>query len=530
MTRTLFRAENRLTLALAFILAIAVVGAKRLAHPSPVAIIAIGVVAAGIVAIVSVEINWRFGQPKKLQPAIDGEKHEFSVPAHGKRPNQRETLADPLSSPLFRRLVTTYAINELVDWMAIVALSVLVFDQTNSALATAGLFLGARFLPALLVPVLVSIAELPLPRLALPLLYCGEAATFGGLAYLAGHFSLAGVIVLATVDGVLALTGRSLTRAVTASLLEPRGELRSGNALLNVAFTFGAAVGPILAGIVIASFGVRTAILLSAVSLYVIAWIVLTAGPLPRAEYESAQMRERVRAGLAYIRERATLRRLLVAQGAAFVFFAAVIPIEVIYAKQTLGTGDLGYGVMLGSWGTGMVLGSVVFAAARRAPLPHLLFFSTIAVCISYLGLAVAPTLVVACTASVVGGAGNGVQWVATISAVQELTAQGMQARVMSVLESIGAAMPAVGFFLGGLIATVREPRATFLFASIGVLAIVALAVPLLGKNWPKQVPSDGPSFREEDGNELEDDPSTTGDSLPMESLTPLVEPMAPLL
>ena len=120
-----------------------------------------------------------------------------------------------------------------------------------------------------------------------------------------------------------------------------------------------------------------------------------------------------MRAGIAYIRERPTLRRLLTAQGAAFVFFAAVIPIEVIYAKETLDAGDSGYGLMLASWGVGMVVGSLVFAALRRASLPLLLFFSTLAVGAGYLGLAAAPTLVVACVASVLGGAGNGVQWVA---------------------------------------------------------------------------------------------------------------------
>ena len=86
----------------------------------------------------------------------------------------------------------------------------------------------------------------------------------------------------------------------------------------------------------------------------------------------------------------------------------------------------------------------------RRAPLPLLLFFSTVAVGAGYLGLAVAPSLALACAASVVGGAGNGVQWVAVVSAVQELTVQGMQARVISVLESIGAAMPGVGYLVGG--------------------------------------------------------------------------------
>ncbi|HEY2717558.1 MAG TPA: MFS transporter [Solirubrobacterales bacterium] len=395
-------------------------------------------------------------------------------------------LLAPLRRPLFRRLAATYAVNELGDWMGIIALSVLVFEQTDSALATAGLFLGTRFLPALFAPILTTRAEKPKPRYALPVIYCGEAAAFGALALLASHFSLAAVIAVAAIDGALALAGRALTRSVVAELLEQSGELRAGNALLNVAFTGGAALGPALAGLIVAGSSVQTALLLDAVSFYVIAWILLTAGELPRAEPEAGRMRDRVRAGVSYLRERVALRWLLIAQGAAFVFFAAVIPVEVVYAKETLGTGDSGYGLMLASWGVGMLLGSVIFAAVRRASLRLLLLLSTLAVGAGYLGLAAAPNLALACAASVLGGAGNGVQWVSAISAVQELTAAEMQARVMSVLESIGAAMPGIGFALGGVIAAVLDPRATFLVAGLGIFAIVALMVPILATTWPR--------------------------------------------
>src|SRR6476469_1000876 len=393
-------------------------------------------------------------------------------------------LTAPLRRPLFRRLAASYTVNELGDWMGIIALSVLVFDQTDSPLATAALFLGTRFLPALFAPVLVAHAEKPPPRFALPVIYCGEAAAFGLLAFVAGHFSLPLIVILATIDGALALAGRALTRAVVATALEPSGELRSGNALLNVAFTGGAAIGPALAGLVVAGFGVQSALLLDAVSFYAVAWILFTAGSMPQAEPEPGQMRERVRAGIVYIREQTLLRRLLTAQGLAFVFFAAVLPVEVVYVKETLGSSDTGYGLMLASWGAGMVLGSLLFARLRQAPLQNLLFFSTLAVGAGYLGLAVAPTLAVACAVSVVGGAGNGVQWVAAISAVQELTAESMQARVMSVLESIGAAMPGVGFVVGGVIAALVSPRMTFLVAGCGVIVIVVVMAPLLGGNW----------------------------------------------
>lgn len=394
-------------------------------------------------------------------------------------------LRDPLRRPPFRRLALSYAVNEMGDWLGIVALSVLVFELTGSAAATTALFMGTGFLPALLTPFCVARLERPPPRFVLPAIYAAEAAAFGALALLAGHFSLAAIVAIAAVDGALALTGKTLTRAVTATMLEPHGELRAGNAVLNIAFTGGAAVGPALAGAAVATLGVQSALLLNAVSFYLIACIVLTARPLPQAEPEPGQLREQVRAGLGYIRRNPTLRRLLAAEAGALVFFSLAVPIEVIYAKQTLGAGDAGYGLLLASWGAGMVFGSIVFATLRRAPLPLLLFFSTVAIGASYLGLAGAQTLAIACACAVFGGAGNGIQWVAVISAVQELTSSTMQARVLGTLESSASATPGIGFVLGGLIASAWSPRAAFLVAGVGVMVIVMASALVLGRNWP---------------------------------------------
>ena len=396
-------------------------------------------------------------------------------------------LRAPLRRHGFRRLALSYAVNELGDWLGIVALSVLVFDQTGSALASAALFLGTGFLPAMLTPLLVVRAERGAARLTLPIIYCGETAVFGALAVSAAHFSLPVVVMLAALDGVLALTARSLTRAVAASMLEPSGELRAGNAILNVAFTGGAAVGPAIGGLLVAGFGVQTALLLDAASFYLVALILLTAGPLPKAEPEPGRFRDRLAAGISYISDRPLLRRLILAQSAAFLFFAAVIPVEVIYAKETLDAGDSGYGALLASWGAGMVIGGIAFAVLRRAPLGYLLLVSTVTIGAAYVGMAAAPTLLLACAAAAAGGAGNGVQWVALISAVQELTRERMQARVISVVESAGAAMPGVGYLVGGVVAAAYDPRAAFAVAGAGVLAVVAVSVPLVGRQWAKR-------------------------------------------
>ena len=152
--------------------------------------------------------------------------------------------------------------------------------------------------------------------------------------------------------------------------------------------------------------------------------------------------------------------------------------------QKTLDAGDFGYGALLSSWGVGLVLGSAVFALVRKAPTGLVLGAATAAIGVAYLGMAAAPGIVVACLASVVGGLGNGVQWVALLTTVQELVPDAMQARVNGFLESLSAAMPGVGFVLGGALAALGSPRLAFVVAGVGVLALV----PVLAQAASKQL------------------------------------------
>jgi predicted MFS family arabinose efflux permease len=391
----------------------------------------------------------------------------------------------PLRIPAFPRLAIANLVNELGNWLGEIALAILVFDQTGSPLATAALFVGIHFVPALATPPLVSRVEYLPARSSLSLLYATEAAVFAALALFANDFLLGAVLVLAAIDGALASSARALTRAAAAGALRPAGLLREGNAILNIGFTAGAALGPAIAGVVVAGAGVQVALLADACSFLAVAALLASARALPRAEPEAAGVAERLRNGLRYVREHPLLRRLLGAQALAFVFFAVVIPIEVVFAKQTLDVGDAGYGALLASWGVGMVVGSLAFAALGRASLPALLAVSTLAIGCAYLATSVAPNLAVACAASAVGGIGNGVQWVALITAVQAVTATAYQARVVAMLEAIASAMPGVGFVIGGVVAASLDPRASYAVAGAGVLAVLAVALFMLrGADW----------------------------------------------
>src|SRR3954471_8989545 len=66
----------------------------------------------------------------------------------------------------FSRLLTSYTLNELGDSAGVVALAVLVFDRTRAVLPIVAFFVTAKFLPALLAPVLTArVDRLPLRRI-----------------------------------------------------------------------------------------------------------------------------------------------------------------------------------------------------------------------------------------------------------------------------------------------------------------------------------------------------------------------------
>jgi predicted MFS family arabinose efflux permease len=394
-----------------------------------------------------------------------------------------------LKLPAFRRLAGSYAVNEIGDSLGAIALAVLVYRRTGDPLALTALFVSAKLAPAFIAPMLVAACDQVAPRRALPTLYFLEAAAFAALAALSERaFLFPAILLLALVDGCLALTARALSRAALAATLKPTGLLREGNALVNIAFAIGTAGGPALGGVIVSQVGIGVALLVDAASFALIAVVLATARGLPRGDTAREPRRGRLRVGLAYVRERPFLRTVLAAQALAFVFFTAIVPIEVLYAKEALGAGAQGFGFLLAAWGAGLVLGSLVFAHVHRWPLMGLLACSTGAVGLAYLALAGVESLWLACVISVAGGLGNGIQWVAVVTVVQENVREDMQARVSSLLESIGAAMPAVGFLLGGALTAISGPRLAYAVAGMGVLLVLACAALALRGPVPERV------------------------------------------
>jgi MFS family permease len=378
-------------------------------------------------------------------------------------------------------MLASYTVNEFGDSFAIVALAVLVYERTGAVAPTAALFLAGKFLPALVAPFLTARVDQHSVRKTLPSIYLAEAAVFAGLALLAdGHFLLGIVLVLALLDGALAVTARGVTRGAIAATLQPLKLLREGNALLNIGFAFAAVGGSALAGLVISELGLAVALWIDAASFFAIAIILAATRDLPHLSGERAPWLAHLRSGLDFARRDPRVRLLIGGQAVALILFTLIVPIEVIYAKESLETTSAGFGILLASWGAGIVVGSLVYVVVRDRSPAMLILLSTAAIGLAYLGMSVAQTLVVACLVSVIGGIGNGVQWVSVMTALQEATPSDYQARVVGLLESSLAAMPGVGYLLGGALTAIGSPRTAYAVAGIGTLALVLVAMAML--------------------------------------------------
>src|SRR5205823_1996272 len=143
---------------------------------------------------------------------------------------------------------------------------------------------------------------------------------------------------------------------------------------------------------------------------------------------------------------------------------------------DSLHAGAGGYAGMLGSWGAGIAIGSAIqVRLARRVGVTAILI-STAAVAAGYLGTAIAPTLIVACIASVVGGIGNGTQWASVETALHKLVDEAFRARTTAVLEAMAAIAPGAGIILGGALTALFSPRAAYLVAGGGLVVLVIAA------------------------------------------------------
>jgi MFS family permease len=253
------------------------------------------------------------------------------------------------------------------SWMQTMALGWLALELTNNALMV-GLVAAASSLPIVLLSVAAGVLvdrtdKLRLVTIAQTLLLF-EATALWWLTW-SGHATIFWLVVLAAVGGVIGAFEIPARQSLVIDLVG-REHLRSAIALNSTGFNIGRVVGPSLAALVIARAGIAWCFAVNALSyLAVLVGLLLIRLPRERSQPVAVLQSplEGVREGVRYIFDTPLVRaliRLIAVYAVLGVPYLALMP---VVARDMLGLGPGGYGLLLASVGIGGLAGALWLAS-----------------------------------------------------------------------------------------------------------------------------------------------------------------------
>jgi MFS family permease len=383
-----------------------------------------------------------------------------------------------LKNVRFMQLWVGQGISFVGDAVSMVALVVLVVQITGSASAVGGA-LVARLLPTLASPLAGVLADRLDRRVVLVTSDLVRAVLVLGMVFAR---DLVVLYALAFLMGLARTFFNPTIRAAFPSVVG-EGDLTRANSLISGTFSISITAGPALGGLLVASSGVSAAFLLDAVT-YLVSAAFLSRIPLPRPQRDSREgFVQELRTGLSYLAGASVPLAIVV--GAFLTILATDIatPAQVFLAKETFGTGDVGYGLLVSLWGVGMVAGSALTAVlGDRVNLIPLYFFGIFVWALALAGTGLSPTFIIALGALTLAGVSNGIDNVATDTILQKQVPDVLLGRVFSIRFLTYSVGEALAYPTGGLIMDAIGPRSTYLLAGVatataGLFILFFLAV-----------------------------------------------------
>ena len=276
-----------------------------------------------------------------------------------------------------------------------------------------------------------------------------RVAVFAALPF-AG--SAAAIVALALVSGIATGFFRPAVYAGMPNLVSD-ADLPAANSLLQGAENLTYTIGPVLGGILVAAQGPDLAYWLNAVSFLGSALLLvrIPASRLQAGEIERAGHWADLRAGFRLVLSSRALLAVLVVWNIVVLGTPAVNVAEIVLAKETLGAGNVGFGILVGASGLGLTVGSLAASALLDRVGVRGSYAGGIAVmAIGFGTAALAPSLAVAVAGVVVGGLGNGVAVVCNSLLVQRGAPDALRGRAFTVIMSsnyvvVGLSMAAAG-------------------------------------------------------------------------------------
>ncbi len=384
----------------------------------------------------------------------------------------------PLRSRVYRALWTAQLVSNLGTWMQTVGAQWIMVGEPNAA-ALVSFVQTATTLPVMLLSIPSGVLADLLDRRRLLL---GAQSVMALLAAALTLFTATGHTTPEMLLTLLFLLGcgQAVTGPAWQAIqpeLVPREQIPSASALGSMSMNIGRAVGPALAGVLVALSGPTLVFALNTLSFGgIVVALLLWRRQVSERTLPSERPLAALQAGTRFIRASPAIRRVLTRSILFVGPGSAVWALLPVVANSGLGLGSSGYGVMLGALGVGAVLGALALAwvRARLTPTRMLAIAAVVfgaATAGAALVKAVAPVLVLLVFA--------GAAWLlslATLNATMQLLLPAwVRARGLSVYMLVFMGGQAIGSLVWGLVAGAFG-TVTALLAAAALLAVCAVS------------------------------------------------------
>jgi MFS family permease len=381
----------------------------------------------------------------------------------------------------FRLLFLATLGSSLGTLLATVALVIDVKDRTNSGPWVSALML-VEFLPAVAVGLLLGPLLDRLSRRGLMIV--SDLVRFAVFCALPFAGSAGAIVALAGIAGLATGFFRPAVYAGLPNLVE-EAELAHANSLLQTGENISWTIAPVIGGALVAATEPDVAYWVNAASFLASALLIFGI-PGRRLQGTPAVSRGHLRdlgEGFVRVVKTRALLTVLVVWSIALAALASANTAQIFLAKDAYSAGDLGYGLIFGSIGLGLAIGSFVAASWVERQSIGSVYAGSILLNAAGLGLAaVAPNVWVALPCFVISGIGNGTAVVCNSLLVQRGAPDEIRGRVFTVIMSVNYALYGLGFVVAGPLTDSVGPR--WVFAGVGAaLALAAVVAYGLGRN-----------------------------------------------
>jgi MFS family permease len=355
---------------------------------------------------------------------------------------------------------------------AYVALLLIAYERWHSPWAIT-LVLLAELVPAMMLgPVFGAAADRWSRKWCTVIADLVRFGAFLGIALVDG---IGPTIALALLAGCGTAMFTPAALAALPGLVEPKrlpAATSTYGALVDLGFT----AGPALAAVVLV---IASPEWLTAANGVTFALSALLLARLPFGEVPAAAPGQRpslfreARDGLRATVGMTGIRIILLASAAAL-FFAGLFNVaELPFADDVLGSGDVGYSVLVTVFGAGFIAGSLTGSrgGADRV-LKHRYQLGLCVLGVGFVASGVAPVFVIALATFALAGFGNGAVLVYERLLVQATVPDRLAGRVFGVKDALTAWAFGVAFVAAGGLISLLGARELFVAAGIGVLAV----------------------------------------------------------